>query len=464
VRVLIIATNRNRSPFPVAPLGVLYVAAATEKAGYQVDVLDMSFVHFPRRALTKILKSRDYIAVGIGIRNLDSCSWAFQESYFDGVKEIFDETRLLTNVPLILGGSGFSISPQGWIERLKPDYGVTGEGEKAFVLLLDFITKGKEPAEIAGVVTSKNFSDDKALADKPNLNELIRPAHHLCSYSKYLSHGGFVSIQTKRGCPFNCIYCNYPNLEGRKLRLRDPVHVVDEFEYVSRVNKHCYVFITDNVFNSSREHALKICRELIKLRSSVQWMAYCNPAGFDTELAKAMTDAGCIGIEMSLDAAADKMLRALNKPFDQKDIRRCLQAVTEAGLATVVQLLFGGPGETASDVNDTQRFLDSCETPNAVFASLGLRIYPGTELERIARSENILTENADLFLPYYYISPSLGKNPLKILDSIARRRWEWSTPADWSRLSMRIVQAILNRTGTRPQWRDAKNYGRYFRR
>jgi radical SAM superfamily enzyme YgiQ (UPF0313 family) len=464
MRVLIIATNRNKSPYPVAPLGILYVAAASEKAGYEVDVLDMSFVRSPARALSKTLKRKNYVAVGIGIRNLDSCSWAFQESYFEGVKEIFNETRRLTNAPLILGGSGFSISPIGWIKRLKPDYGVIGEGEKAFVLLLDCIANGKPATGIDGVITSENCCNFKFFADKPKVNELVQAAHHLCNYAKYLSLGGYVGIQSKRGCPFHCIYCNYPNLEGRKLRLRDPDLVAYEIENVFGNNKRCYVFITDNVFNGSRKHALKICRKLIKRNSSVPWMAYCNPFEFDDELAKAMKAAGCIGIEMSLDAASEKMIKVLNKPFGQEDIRRCLQAVSDAGLPTVVQLLFGGPGENAGDIDEAQHFLDSCKTPNAVFASIGLRIYPGTELERIARRENMLSQDADLFLPRYYVSPSLGKDPLNIVDSIARRRWEWSTPADWSRLSMRIVQAILNRTGTRPQWRDAKNYGRYIRR
>ncbi len=465
MRILLVASNRNRSPFPVAPLGVLYVAAAAEKAGYEADIIDMSFVRSPARALKKALKSCDYIAIGIGIRNLDSCSWAFQELYLDGVKEIFDDIRRLTNAPLILGGSGFSISPAGWMERLKPDYGVIGEGEKAFVSLLKCISENRRANGIAGIITPANYrSNYGSPADRPEVNDLHRPAHHLCRYTKYLSHGGFIGIQTKRGCPFKCIYCNYPNLEGHRLRLRDPGLIADEFEYVSSNNKGCYVFITDNVFNSSPEHALEICRELIRRGSSVSWMAYCNPAGFDDELAKAMKASGCIGIEMSVDAATDKMLNVMKKPFDQADIRKSLNAVHNAKLPAVVQMLFGGPEENAGDIDEVQRFLDSCKTPNAVFASLGLRIYPDTEIEKIAIREKMIPGNADLFLPRYYVSPALGKNPLAVLDSVARRRPEWSTPADWRRMSMRIIQALVNRMGTRPQWRDAKNYGRYIRR
>ncbi|MBN2403629.1 MAG: radical SAM protein [Spirochaetes bacterium] len=463
MRVLLIATNRNKSPFPVAPLGVLSVAAAAERAGHKVDVLDMTFIRSPHRALTRALKHSNYQAIGFGIRNLDSCSWAFQESYFDGVRKIFEDARNLTHVPLILGGSGFTISPSGWIERLKPDYAIIGEGEKAFTLLLESI-EGNSTETIRGVVTPQSCNDLNSHADRPELNEIARAAHHLCRYKRYLSHGGFIGIQTKRGCPFNCIYCNYPYLEGHRLRFRDPGLVADEFEYASVTNRRSYVYITDSVFNSCREHALDVCMELIRRRSSVPWMAYCNPAEFDAELAEAMRGAGCIGIELSLDAVSDKMLQVLKKPFKQSDIHQCLQALSDAGIPTAVQLLFGGPGETIEDIDNAQHFLSSCATPNAVFASLGLRIYANTALEQIARKEGMLSRRADLFWPHYYISPGLGEDPLHHLDLVARRQWEWSTPADWPRLSMRIVQAIVHRIGTRPDWRDAGNYGKYIRR
>jgi hypothetical protein len=136
----------------------------------------------------------------------------------------------------------------------------------------------------------------------------------------------------------------------------------------------------------------------------------------------------------------------------------------DAGLPFSVHLLFGGPGEAVEDILDTQRFLDSCATPNAVFALLGIRVYANTPIEEIARREGAIAEDANLFDPVYYVSPGLGNNPIRTLDEIGRKRPEWTTPTDWSRFTMRLIQRSINYLGIHPQWKNIRNYGKYIRR
>jgi radical SAM superfamily enzyme YgiQ (UPF0313 family) len=270
-------------------------------------------------------------------------------------------------------------------------------------------------------------------------------------------------VQSKRGCPYGCIYCTYPALEGTAYRLRTPERVVDELEILARMREGCYFFFTDSVFNTPREHALAVCRRMARRKVPARWMAYCNPVQFDEELARAMVEAGCVGVEFTLDAATEKMLRAMGKPFAPSDIRTALAATSKAGLPCAVYLLFGGPGETLDDMRECQGFLDSCATPNAVFAALGIRIYAGTPIQEIARREGVIAPDADLFEPAYYLSPALGSEPMKVLDEMARARPEWSTPTDWAKLTLRVVQRVVNRLGVRPQWRDVRNYGKHMR-
>ena len=111
------------------------------------------------------------------------------------------------------------------------------------------------------------------------LSELSPPAHDLCNYAAYVRRGGFVGVQTKRGCPFQCIYCVYPQLEGRRYRLRSPEAVVEEIENVAVRSKVRHFFFVDSVFNDPREHALAICRELGRRRLPVRWSAYLQPGG-----------------------------------------------------------------------------------------------------------------------------------------------------------------------------------------
>jgi radical SAM superfamily enzyme YgiQ (UPF0313 family) len=289
------------------------------------------------------------------------------------------------------------------------------------------------------------------------------PAHDLCNYAAYVRNGGFVSVQTKRGCPFQCIYCIYPQLEGRRYRLRSPEAVVREVEDVAVRSKVRHFFFVDSVFNDPREHALTICRELARRRLPVRWSAFCNPAGFDVELARAMKQAGCDAVEFGQDVASAKMLEALRKPFGQEETRIALQAARDAGLPFVIYLLFGGPGETWADVEDTQNFLNDCAPAHAVFATFGIRVYEGTQLAEIAVREGQVKPDFDLFEPAYYLSPGLADRTIENLDRIARRRAEWTSPADWRKLSVRWGQKVTMMLKVRPQWKYIRYYGRYMR-
>jgi len=467
MKVLLVATNRERSPYPVAPLGALCVAAAARAAGHEVVFLDLGLSPAPHKTLEKALQADEYQAVAFGIRNLDNC-WAFAPRlYFDDVRLLAETVRRCFKGPLILGGTGFSVAPHGWMQRIEADCGVIGEGERAFPEVLARLESGQSLEGIDGVITTpKNGSPVSELSAPviERLGELPLPAHDLCGYARYLSRGGFVGVQTKRGCPLGCVYCIYPQLEGKRYRLRPPEAVVEEIEKVVVRSKLRHFFFVDSVFNDPRKHALAVCRELARRRLPMQWTAFCNPLGFDAEMARAMAEAGCTGVEFGLDVATPKMLEALGKPFGQDEIKIALQAARDAGLPFVLYMLFGGPGETWADVQDTQSFLNGCAPANAVFASFGIRIYEGTPLAGIAKQEGVLTPDQDLFKPAYYLSPAMAERTVENLDRISRQRAEWTSPADWRRPMMLWAQKVMVLFQVRPQWKYIQGYGQHMRR
>ncbi|HEX7577973.1 MAG TPA: radical SAM protein, partial [Verrucomicrobiae bacterium] len=436
MKVLLVATNREQSPYPVAPLGALCVAAAAKAAGHEIKFLDLGLASAPPSALQQALEADEFQAVAFGIRNLDNC-WAFApRSYFNDVQELAGVVRRHFKGPLILGGSGFSVSPNGWMQRLEADYGVIGEGERTLPELLARLEAGRAPEGIGPVVTACKKNDSPAVLPARSVERLVElplPAHDLCRYPGYVKRGGFVSVQTKRGCPFKCSYCIYPQLEGKRYRLRPPESVAEEVEKVATQSKMRDFFFVDSVFNDPRKHALAMCTELSRRKLPIRWNAFCNPVGFDAELARAMAQAGCIGVEFGLDVATPKMLKALDKPFCQEEIRIALQAARDAHLPFAICLLFGGPGETWADVEETQAFLNGCAPANAVFATYGLRVYEGTPLAKTAVTDGQLSPDHDLFEPAYYLSTGMAENTDTNLDRIARRRAEWSSPADWRR-------------------------------
>ena len=467
MKLLLVATNREPSPFPVAPLGALCVAAAARAAGHEVQFLDLGLEASPVKALRKTLVSDAPDVVAFSIRNLDNCFVLAPRSYFDEVRELANAVRQSFPGPLILGGSGFSVAPHGWMQRLAADCGVVGEGERVFVELLARLEAGQSLDGIQGVVTARSTGLPVGCQPAeaiPQLGELALPAHEFCRYGKYLRRGGAVSVQTKRGCPFRCAYCVYPRLEGQRYRLRPTESVVAEVEAVIRNSQSRHFFFVDSVFNDPREHALAMCRELSRRKLPMRWMAFCNPVGFDAELARAMAQAGCEGLEFGLDAATPKMLAAMRKPFGQEEVRIAMQAARDASLPFAVHLLFGGPGETWPDVEEAQSFLNGCAPANSIFASFGIRVYEGTAMQEIALREGALAPKQDLFEPAYYISPALAEHAEENLDRIARRRPEWTSPMDWRRPLMRWIQKAVNFLDVRPQWKDIRGYGQHMRK
>ena len=466
MKVLLVATNRERSPYPVAPLGALSPRAQPGRAAMKWISWIWAWRGRPNRSFERNWMPEVFRLL-VGIRNLDNC-WGFMpRSYFDEVRSLAETVRRSFKGPLILGGSGFSVSPNGWMRRLEADCGVVGEGERAFTEVLTRLEAGRSLEGIDGVITSpKGEGVAGVLPPRPieRLGELPPPAHDLCSYAPYLRRGGFVGVQTKRGCPLGCTYCVYPKLEGRRYRLRPPEDVVREIETVAAGSKLRHFFFVDSVFNDPRAHALAVCAELARRKLPVRWSASCKPLGFDAEVARAMAQGGCSGVEFGLDVATPRMLAALGKPFGQEEIRISLQAARDAGLPFAIYLLFGGPGETWADVKDTQAFLDECAPANAVFATYGIRVYEGTSLAETAVHEGVMAPDADLFVPVYYLSPELAQGTEEKLDCIARRRAEWSSPVDWRGPVARWGQKVTVWLNVRPQWKYMRGYGGYIRR
>jgi len=260
------------------------------------------------------------------------------------------------------------------------------------------------------------------------------------------------NLQTKRGCPFGCTYCTYPQIDGPSLRLRPPASVADELAAMVAEAHVDEAFFVDDIFNQPHDHALGICEEIIARRLRVGWTCFATPVGMTPDLARAMKAAGCRGVEFGADSASPSILRALGKPFPQEDLRAAARACREAGLPAAYYLIFGGPGETAETVAETCDLIDDLQ-PQAVLAFVGIRIYPNTPLHGIAVSEGVIAEEDDLLLPRFYLSSQMGKGELTSAVGAHAKGWSnWVVPALGIRSDPAFL-ALLRRSGRRgPLW------------
>src|SRR5262249_48968527 len=87
MRVLLINSNREQSPWPAAPIGLSMVASAREAAGHEVSFLDLAFAKNPAQQTRKRAAEVSPDVVAISIRNLDNCNFDAPRFYLDEVRD-----------------------------------------------------------------------------------------------------------------------------------------------------------------------------------------------------------------------------------------------------------------------------------------------------------------------------------------------------------------------------------------
>ncbi|MEK7304222.1 MAG: cobalamin-dependent protein, partial [Pseudomonadota bacterium] len=259
MRVLLVYSNRTRDLILAPPIGLSYVASATHRAGHTVRFLDLLTVPDPDAALDTVLHEFAPDVVGISVRNIDNVVCQRLQSHLGELARFISTIRRATGgrVPIVLGGPAISILGSAVLAHVDADYAVRGEGEITFPALLAALAAGRNPGSIPGVCArDAGRAHDSLPTRLPTFG--ASGMQDWIDWKKYARHGGTFAIQTKRGCPMSCSYCSYPDIEGQKLRRRDPVDVVDEIEAVQRTLAPRAFEFVDSTFNLPESHALAI--------------------------------------------------------------------------------------------------------------------------------------------------------------------------------------------------------------
>ncbi|MGA2192184.1 MAG: radical SAM protein [Nitrospirota bacterium] len=371
MKVLLVSLNRESEPFTAAPIGLALVGSSLKEAGHEVSVLDLLFSDDPAGDLKKAVLGFEPGLIGLSIRNIESSTEFLMPRY----RELVQGLAAYTDAPVAAGGPAFSIMPRQALSYLGLKYGVAGEGEAAAVGLARALETGADPASVPGVCTLDNGEFSLMPGAPIEGSALKSPDWSLLPVHRY----DMVGVQSKRGCSFSCIYCTYPSLEGRRMRLRNPGEVAGEMESAVAAGIKAPFYFVDNVFNNPRGHAEDICDEMVRRGVEVSWGCLATPSGLDKGLIHKMKSAGCESLEIGADSLSGRMLKGLGKNFTPQDVERAVAACKETGTMHMVFLILGGPGEGEDTLSETFEALESL-SPDKVFAVSGVRIYPGTPI------------------------------------------------------------------------------------
>jgi radical SAM superfamily enzyme YgiQ (UPF0313 family) len=391
---------------PVLPLGLAFIAAAVQSAGHELKMLNLMMQADMHGAIKDAIVESNPEIIGISVRNIDDQNMENPKFLLEAVKDVVDNCRKYSKATIVLGGAGYSIFPQAALDFLGADIGIQGEGEHAFLTIIERLCGNSDLSEIPGLyLPGRDHQNEPGLittlADVP----LPLPGAHLSTPSLLEDQQIWIPFQTRRGCPMDCSYCSTATIEGRIIRKHDPQKTVEAIaKYTAEGWDH--FFFVDNTFNLPNTYAQTLCQQLISAKLNVTWRCIIYPWKVDDNLVEMMAKAGCKEVSLGFESGSEKILTKMNKKYSPADIRQISERLKKFGIGRMGFLLLGGPGETRATVVESLEFADSLKL-EAMKITIGIRIYPHTLIAQKAIKDGLIAAEDNLLIPKFYIEENL---------------------------------------------------------
>jgi radical SAM superfamily enzyme YgiQ (UPF0313 family) len=393
---------------PVLPLGLGCVASATQKFGHDIQLLNLMAHEDVHKILEKSIKAFQPEAIGISVRNIDNQVMASPKFLLEPVKSIISFCREYTDCPIILGGAGYSIFPQSALEYLKADMGIQGQGESAFVHLLERLQSRLDLSGLPGLyLPQKGLQGKRDVVVKLDDFPMPLPGEHINIPPNLQNQEIWLPFQTRRGCPMQCSYCSTAVIEGQIIQKRELEHAVKVLSKYSKAGFDHFFFV-DNTFNLPLSYAKHFCDKIIEEGLNISWRCILYPWKIDEELVEKMAVAGCAEVSLGFESGSTQILHNMNKKYSPEEVRIISETLKKYKLKQTGFLLLGGPGETSKTALESLEYANSLNL-ELMKVTTGIRIYPHTMLAHKAVKEGLIKNDEDLLFPTFYMSKGLGQ-------------------------------------------------------
>ncbi len=370
------------------PLGIASIAAVLENNGFRVEVIDFNYYKgsFHHDLLTWLPG-----IVGIG------GTTPTRKGSFDIARNV---KRFLPHVPVVYGGVHATFAAKDTLMNVPEiDYILKGEGEFTFLdLSRKFVREDKITIETIPGLCYR--SDNVIIENKPerikDLSVLPLPARHLFDNDYRIkldfSNVDAEMIITARGCPITCTFCSASRMFPGGVTLQPVNSIKKEIDYLLKQKDIKGLKIFNSTFTADREHVMQFC-SMIK-PYGLQWECEIRVDSVDYELLKTMKDAGCYYVDVGMETTNEVLLSRLNKRITVQQAEQVLEWCKKLDIKTKVFFIFGLLDETFEECLNDVKWLKKNRENIAFFANtFGLRIYPGTILEKQIRDKELIPED-----------------------------------------------------------------------
>jgi anaerobic magnesium-protoporphyrin IX monomethyl ester cyclase len=385
------------------PLGLMYIAAVLERAGYKTEILDAFMTD------ASFLKVGDTLEVGmpygkireeirrrkpdiVGIASPFTCQAENAIRVGDIAKEVDP------NISTVVGGPHVTAVPVEFLEGAKNiDIAVVGEGEYTMLDIAKCFEGKMNTDDVQGIAYRQDDGTVKQNALRPfieDLDELPYPAYNLVDMKRYLNpkrieYRSFkdraVSMITSRGCPFNCNFCSVHLHMGKKFRAHSVNYVVNHIEYVMNKYGVRTIFFEDDNLTFDVKRLEAICDKIIERSIRFNWE---TPNGIRADyltlnLLKKMKRSGCQSVFFGIESGDQYVLdNVIGKSLNLKRVVNVAKMCKDIGLRTAAFYIIGFPGERKENMLKTvelalrlKRDFDVGMLLHVATPSLGTRLY-----------------------------------------------------------------------------------------
>jgi radical SAM superfamily enzyme YgiQ (UPF0313 family) len=373
------------------PLGLLFIAGYVEAQSdrHEIEVLDAQPTGLSYAELEAEIRKRDFEVCGIT---------AMTFTLIDVLKTCRLVRSCRPEAKIVLGGPHVHLFPDETIGFPEVDVLIQGEGEIAFLQLLDRLDDPAGWGDIPGIVY---LDGDGAVVNKGvapstgDLDSLGFPARHKLDVGLYTSLLGrddvVTTMMTSRGCPFRCTFCDRPYspvISG--FRWRSAEHIVDEMQQCIDLGIK-EAFIYDDTFTVRKDRVLALCDEIERRGIVFRWDVRAHVNTINAELLRRMAGAGCDRIHLGVESGNDRMLKEIRKNTTVEKVRAAVRDAKASGMEVLCYFIIGQQTETEVDIRDTMRLARELD-PNYAHFTIFCP-YPGTEIYERGLREGVIARD-----------------------------------------------------------------------
>jgi anaerobic magnesium-protoporphyrin IX monomethyl ester cyclase len=374
------AKNGNIRVMGFPPIGIMSLSSVLKRAGHECVMFDQANPDTPNDVIIDEIKRQKPVLVGLSFLSTTSYPYA---------KILARQIRAADSTVKLAFGGVFATLNAGFVKLQcsEVDFVCRGDGEQ---LLLDLLEQLDWPEGVGGLTWMK----DRTVVNNPgrpmerHLDQWPFPDRESLKLDfiesmpldvpAVLSMERFTTMQTSRGCPWPCVFCDIPIFNEGKWRARSAAHVVAELKYLE---EHGYgsVYFVDDHFLLQPKRIEAICNGIMQEKLTIQWGIEGRVDSVAQHLFPAMAKAHCRTVMFGIESGSQKILDRLKKEQTLAEVTTAVKNAKRAGIEIVHGFFtVGNPDETVEDMQATFAFASTL--PLDTFGFNRLCVYRGTPL------------------------------------------------------------------------------------